>query len=219
MRRGHEPTKPFWIPRRGIRYGGGVKTLLTLVAAIAAIALALSSSSCASRESDSQSSATSTSAQPAPALFNDADQVFVAGMIPHHQQAVELSALVPTRSTNEAVIKLAADISAAQEPEIQVLKVLQVQWNADQTDQHQGSHDMPMKGMVDPATVTKLQSLQGAEFDTLWLQSMIGHHEGAIEMAQTEIASGTNDDAKRLAQGVVTTQEAEITQMKQMLGG
>jgi uncharacterized protein (DUF305 family) len=67
--------------------------------------------------------------------------------------------------------------------------------------------------------MTKLESLQGAEFDTLWLQSMIAHHEGAIEMAQTEIASGANDDAKRLAQGIVTTQQGEITQMKQILGG
>jgi uncharacterized protein (DUF305 family) len=196
-----------------------VKSLLKLVAASATIALALSSSSCASREPDSQSNSTSTSGQLAPAAFNDADQTFVASMIPHHQQAVDMSALVPQRSTNEPVIKLANDVSAAQEPEIQVLKVLQVQWSADQTDQHQGPHDVPMKGMVDPATMTKLESLQGAEFDTLWLQSMIAHHEGAIEMAQTEIASGANDDAKRLAQGIVTTQQGEITQMKQILGG
>jgi uncharacterized protein (DUF305 family) len=143
-------------------------------------------------------------------------------MIPHHQQAIDMSAMVPTRSTNDAVIKLAADVSAAQTPEIQVMKVLLVQWNSandpQATDQHQDHGDMAMDGTMDPATMGRLESLQGTEFDTLWLQSMIGHHEGAITMAQTELASGTNDDAKRLAQQIITAQQGEITQMKQMLG-
>src|SRR5258705_55634 len=106
MRRSYEPTKPIWIPRRGIRYGGDVKSLLKLVAASATIVLALSSSSCENRKPDSQASSTSTSGQLAPAPFNDADQIFVSSMIPHHQQAVDMSALVPARSTNEAVIKI-----------------------------------------------------------------------------------------------------------------
>ncbi len=76
-----------------------------------------------------------------------------------------------------------------------------------------------MAGMVDEATMTKLESLSGAEFDTLWLESMISHHQGAIEMAKAEIANGENVDAKRLAQTIIDTQQAEIGQMKQMLGG
>jgi uncharacterized protein (DUF305 family) len=152
-----------------------------------------------------------------PAAFNDADVMFAKGMIPHHQQAVDLSALVPSRSTNDAVINLAADISAEQGPEIQVLKVFLVQWTADQGE-GQDHGGMAMDGMVDPATMAKLQSLQGPEFDTLWLQSMIGHHEGAIKMAQTEQADGANADAKDLATKIVATQTAEITQMKQILG-
>ena len=76
-----------------------------------------------------------------------------------------------------------------------------------------------MQGMVDDATMTKLESLNGSEFDTLWLQSMISHHEGAIEMARAEITNGKNVDAKGLAQTIVDTQQAEIGQMKQMLGG
>jgi uncharacterized protein (DUF305 family) len=75
-----------------------------------------------------------------------------------------------------------------------------------------------MEGMVDEATMTKLASLKGTEFDTLWLRSMIGHHEGAIKMAQAEVANGANADAKDLAQKIVAAQQAEITQMKQMLG-
>ena len=78
---------------------------------------------------------------------------------------------------------------------------------------------MKMQGMVDDATMTRLASLKGAEFDRLWLQSMIGHHEGAVAMANTEIADGANADAKTLAKHIVTSQQAEISQMKQMLGG
>jgi uncharacterized protein (DUF305 family) len=158
-------------------------------------------------------------------------------MIPHHQQAVEMAALVPDRSTNPAVIKLATDISAAQGPEIETMKVFLVQWkegsdtnpetpvtpeNPDSPDSH-GGHGgmdaMAMQGMIDAAAIAKLASLKGAEFDQLWLQSMISHHEGAIEMANAEIAGGTNVDAKKLAQQIVAAQQGEISQMKQMLGG
>ena len=60
---------------------------------------------------------------------------------------------------------------------------------------------------------------EGAEFDTLWLQSMISHHQGAIEMAKAEVANGANVDIKRMAQTMIDTQQAEIGQMKEMLGG
>ena len=76
-----------------------------------------------------------------------------------------------------------------------------------------------MAGMVDDATMARLQSLQGAEFDTLWLQSMISHHQGAIEMAKAEVANGQNDDIKRMAQTMIDAQQAEINQMNQMLEG
>ena len=117
-----------------------------------------------------------------------------------------MSALVPDRSTNPAVIELAADISAAQGPEIETMKAFLVQWNgrragrASSRGPRAAWRRMQMPGMVDDGTMSKLESLKGAEFDTLWLQSMIGHHEGAIEMANTEIADGANADAKKLAQ-------------------
>ena len=121
------------------------------------------------------------------------------------------------------------------EPEIETMKVFLVQWTGGEAPAgaggqersdpgsgtgHQG-HDMgtmQMPGMVDDGTMTKLASTNGAEFDTLWLESMIGHHEGAIAMAKTELADGANADAKKLAQDIATAQEAEITQMKQILG-
>ena len=78
---------------------------------------------------------------------------------------------------------------------------------------------MAMQGMVDDATMARLESLKGQEFDTLWLQSMISHHQGAIEMAKAEIANGKSPDMITMAKNIVTAQQAEIDQMKKMLGG
>jgi uncharacterized protein (DUF305 family) len=216
----------------------------SFIALLAAVPTAVVLSACTSPASDEhanhQQGSESSQSSPAeqPAGFNDQDVDFATNMIPHHQQAVEMAALVPDRSTNPAVLKLAADISAAQGPEIETLKVFLVQWKQgsdtpqdspapsgapDDPNAHQG-HDgmdpsMNMQGMVDAAAIAKLASLKGPEFDKLWMQSMISHHEGAIEMANAEIAGGANVDAKNLAQQIVTAQQGEITQMKQMLGG
>jgi uncharacterized protein (DUF305 family) len=194
-----------------------------LAAVVAALATALFLSSCSSPASEEhadhqQSESPVISEQPAG--FNADDVAFVTNMIPHHEQAVEMSALVPDRSTDPEVIALAAKISAAQEPEIRAMKVFLVQWNENPQDSagHEG-HGSTMQGMLDEPTMAKLGSLKGAEFDTLWLQSMISHHEGAIEMAKAELANGENVDAKRMAQTIVDTQQAEIGQMKQMLEG
>jgi uncharacterized protein (DUF305 family) len=202
----------------------GSMTLTTRVASVvAAVAAALFLSSCSNSTSNSNADHPKTD-EPVitgqPAGFNADDVAFATNMIPHHKQAVDLSALVPDRSTNAELIALAQQISAAQQPEINVMKVFLVQWNENpDTNSGHAGHGNTMQGMVDAATMTKLQSLNGAEFDKLWLESMIGHHQGAIEMAKAEIANGDNVDAKSLAKNVVTTQEAEIGQMKQMLGG
>jgi|SRR5215207_6598168 uncharacterized protein (DUF305 family) len=194
-----------------------------LAAVVAAAATALLVSSCGSPASDSGSEQ-QRSEEPVitgqPAGYNADDVAFATNMIPHHQQAVDLAALVPDRSTSPEIIALAQQISAAQQPEINVMKVFLVQWNEnpDANSGHAG-HGGAMKGMVDEATMTKLESLNGVDFDKLWLESMISHHQGAIEMAKAEVANGDNVDAKALAKNIVATQEAEIGQMKQMLGG
>jgi uncharacterized protein (DUF305 family) len=194
-----------------------------IAAVVAAVAAALFLSSCTSPASDGNTDHQRTD-EPVitgePAGFNADDVAFATNMIPHHQQAVEMSALVADRSTNPELIELAKKISAVQQPEIEIMKVFLVQWkeNPDTGSAH-GGHGGTMAGMVDEATMTRLESLNGAEFDTLWLESMISHHQGAIEMAKAEIANGENVDAKRMAQTIIDTQQAEIGQMKQMLGG
>jgi uncharacterized protein (DUF305 family) len=201
-----------------------------MVAAFAAGAAALLLSSCTSPAGSAGSAgdghtdhthiADAPAITEAPEGYNADDVAFATNMIPHHRQAVELSGLVDSRSTDPGLVGLAQQIAAAQQPEIETMKVFLVQWNEnpDSSSGHAG-HGGAMQGMVDDATMARLNSLRGAEFDELWLESMIGHHQGAIEMAKAEVANGDNDDAKRLAQSIVDTQQAEIGQMNQMLGG
>ena len=196
--------------------------ILAVVAAFAAT-LAVSSCSTAAREDpreDQGLPASATSAEQV-AAHNADDVMFAQMMIPHHQQAVELAAMVPDRSTDPDVIALAAKIAGEQQPEINTMKALLLQWDVDPNEMsHESGHaGMAMAGMVDDATMVKLDNLKGTDFDTLWLQSMISHHEGAIAMAKTEIADGKSADMTTLAGSIVTAQQAEIDQMKQMLIG
>ncbi len=190
--------------------------LARVVAVLAALAVTAMLSAC-SGSSTGHGPAPSASKQPA--THNLADVVFVTGMIPHHQQGVDLALPVPSHTGNPDLIKLASGIAAAQEQEIQTLKGYLTQWSAQPDADVRGPADMAMTGMVDDATMTRLASLQGADYDKLWLQSMIGHHQGAIDMANTEIRNGVNTDAIALAKKMVSTQQGEIDQMKKMLGG
>ena len=195
-----------------------MSTPVRIVAVTAALATAVVVSSCSKTEGVSQhASATSTTSETV-AAHNADDVMFAQMMIPHHQQAVELAALAPEHTTNQAVLTLASTISAEQQPEINAMTALLLQWDVDPkaTPDHGGSG---MQGMVDDATMAKLKSLNGPEFDTLWLQAMIGHHQGAIDMAKAEIANGQSADMTAMAKTMVTAQQAEINQMKQMLGG
>ena len=194
-----------------------------LAAALAALSAALWLSSCAGDASDGATGHKQTG-QPVitgqPAGYNADDVAFATNMIAHHQQAVQLSALVPGHTTTPELIALANQISAAQRPQIETMKVFLVQWNEnpDTNSGHDG-HGNNMVGLVDEPTMTKLGTLNGTEFDKLWLRSMIGHHQGAIEMAKAEIADGENVDAISLAKNIVSNLEAEMGQMNQMLGG
>ena len=81
---------------------------------------------------------------------------------------------------------------------------------------HSGASSMP--GMMSSDQMQQLSQAHGAAFDNMFLQMMIEHHQGAIEMAKTELAEGANPDAKTLAQKIIDSQQAEITEMKGMLG-
>lgn len=218
----------FFIPLWGIRYGDCM-TSTRILAVLAALVTAVFLSACSSpptddghTDHDHGSSESPVVAGP-PAGFDAADVAFATNMIPHHQQAVDLAALAPDRSTNPELIQLAQQVAAAQEPEIDTMKAFLVQWKENPDDEHAGMDHgagghSEMAGMVDEDTMAQLKTLNGTAFDTLWLQSMIGHHQGAIEMGKAELADGQNVDAKQLAQNIINTQQAEIDQMQKMLG-
>ncbi|WP_431234616.1 DUF305 domain-containing protein [Mycolicibacterium psychrotolerans] len=190
-----------------------------IVAVAAALATAVVVSSCSKTEDHTQHATSTASTSEAVAAHNADDVMFAQMMIPHHQQAVDLAAMAAVHTTNQAVRMLAARISEDQQSEIATMKALLVQWDVDPATGDHSGHGAAMQGMVDDATMTKLKSLNGPQFDTLWLQAMIGHHQGAIEMAKAEIANGQSADLTAMAKSIITAQQAEIDQMKQMLGG
>jgi len=152
----------------------------------------------------------------AEAEHNDADVMFLQGMIPHHRQAVEMAELAASRSQNPQVLDLAARIGAAQEPEIQTMTAWLQVWGAevpgaDSTD------GMDMSGMMTTEQMQQLGQASGAAFGRMFLEMMTGHHRGAVEMAEVELREGENPEAKQLAQTIIDTQQAEITEMEALL--
>jgi uncharacterized protein (DUF305 family) len=159
----------------------------------------------------------STSAAPSATRsdFNDADVTFLQMMYPHHAQAIDMAKLVPSRSQNQQVITLAQNIEQAQAPEMAQFTDLLESFGkpAPSVSGHTG-----MPGIMSAEQMNTLTGLSGAAFDRMWLQMMIDHHTGAIDMSNTELRDGTNPDAKKLAEAIIANQQAEIAQMRGMLG-
>ncbi|MEZ0365624.1 DUF305 domain-containing protein [Mycobacterium sp. pUA109] len=191
--------------------------MTSILARLAAVAVTLATAGVAAcgTPAEHRGDATSTTAASSAPAHNADDVAFLQKMIPHYQQAVQLAAMAPTRTSNAQLTALAANISDQQPAVIQGFRAQLIQW-----DLNPGAQPgIPMDGMVDPGTVDKLQTLSGAEFDTLWLQSMIAHHRGSITMAQTELSHGQSTDVTAVANAIVASQQAEVDQMNQMLGG
>ena len=146
--------------------------------------------------------------------FSGTDIMFAQMMIPHHQQAVDMSTLAETHTTNPEILALAKQIKDAQTPEIKQM----TSWIESSGAGMDMGHDMGMGGMLTEEQMTALGKAQGAEFDKLYLEGMIGHHQGALQMAKM-IEDSNNAEAKTLAANIVKSQSAEIEKMKQMLAG
>ena len=146
--------------------------------------------------------------------FSSNDIMFAQMMIPHHQQAVDMSTLAETHTTNPEILALAKQIKDAQAPEIKQM----TSWIESSGAGMDMGHDMGMGGMLTDEQMTALSNASGAEFDKLYLQGMIAHHEGAIQMAQMIVGSN-NAEAKELAAAIISSQTAEIEKMKTLLAG
>lgn len=146
--------------------------------------------------------------------FSSNDVMFAQMMIPHHQQAVEMSDLAISISTNEDVLALARQIKAAQDPEITQMKGWLTAAGASSTM----DHDMGMDGMLSDEEIATLSKATGKEFDRLFLSGMIAHHEGALSMVSM-IEDSENEEARKLAADIKSSQSAEIELMKSYLKG
>lgn len=143
-----------------------------------------------------------------------ADIMFLQMMIPHHQQAVDISNLALTKSKDAELLALATAIRDGQADEIVMMK----QWliNAGSGLEMGHTMDGQMGGMLDDAEFAALKSATGSEFDRLWLLGMTGHHDGALHMTQM-IEDASNPTIKKFGQDIVALQTAQIEQMKAML--
>ncbi|MEW1996909.1 DUF305 domain-containing protein [Streptomyces coelicoflavus] len=207
------------------------RSLMRRTAAVAAAgAAALVLAACGGSGDDDSSAghgghaATASSSAPASASasqgqHNAADVAFAKGMIPHHRQAVEMADLAPDRAQSTEVKKLAADIKKAQDPEIKTLSGWLTSWGEDVPAEGAMDHSMhDMGGMMTAEEMTELKNASGKAFDTAFMEMMIKHHEGAVDMAKTEQADGTYGPAKKMAGEIIDSQSAEIEQMNELLG-
>ncbi|GGO61589.1 MAG: DUF305 domain-containing protein [Microbacterium sp. 69-10] len=194
---------------------------ITLFATALAASLLLAGCSTAADDTtggaDHSSHSTSTPDASTSSEANAADEMFAAMMIPHHEQAVEMADMILDKDgIDPRVTDLAQQIKDAQAPEIETMTGWLDDWGATSGDGMAG-HDMGEDGMMDDEAMTALDDATGDEAARLFLEGMIVHHEGAIDMAETELADGQNPDALDLAQQVIDSQSAEITAMNDIL--
>jgi len=177
---------------------------------------------------DDAGSYSSGSGENAASNYSQQDVMFAQMMIPHHEQALEMSVVALAASRNEDVLDLAQRIFDGQGPEIELMH----SWIDSGARDGGMSHEMPdgtmmddgimgggvMEGMVSDEVLAELSTLESPEFDRLFLELMIGHHEGALAMVQM-IEGSDSAEARALAQEITAAQEAEIAQMKLVLEG
>ena len=163
---------------------------------------------------DHGSSSSASPAQSADA--NEADVMFASMMIEHHTQAIEMSdTLLSKDGIDERVTALAEQIKAAQEPEIATMEGWLEDWGASSSEM--GGMDHSGGGMMSEDDMQALEQATGTDAARLFLQQMIEHHRGAIEMAQEEASNGQNSDAVDLANQIVESQTSEIATMEELL--
>ena len=185
------------------------------------LALLLTGALAACGSDDSSSPSTSAAAEaPSGSTLNAAEIEFAQGMIAHHEQAIEMAeiALDPKVAASPEVIDLATRIKGAQDPEVELMTGwLTAAGQPVAMDAMEG-HDMSsMDGMMTAEQMDAMAAATGADFDQMWLEMMIAHHEGAISQSETVKANGSNVDVLALADQIITAQQGEITEMQALL--
>jgi uncharacterized protein (DUF305 family) len=149
--------------------------------------------------------------------FNDADVMFVQMMIPHHQQAVDMSDMIVAKSgVDPDVTALAKQIKAAQQPEVHTMETWLNAWGPKPMPEG-APHHLLSEGMLDEEQMQVLDEATGREGQRRFVESMIQHHQGAIHLAQKEIAAGKHPEATALARHIAASQQREIDTMNRLV--
>ena len=183
-----------------------------VIAGLAVVVMAMAISGCSNGDSMGMDHEGHSSM--ATGELTGADIMFLQMMIPHHQQAIDMSDLALTKSTDSELLALAKDIRDGQAAEIITMKAWLAKDGADLDPGH--SMGDSMGGMLSESELVALKAATGKSFDLLWLKGMTGHHDGAIHMA-TMIEDASNPEIKSFGQAIVTTQSAQNKQMAAMI--
>jgi len=143
--------------------------------------------------------------------FSGDEVMFFQMMIPHHQQAIEMSKMALGKISDSEILNLAEGIIGAQEHEIEHMQ----SWLDDAGADLDMGHEMDM-GMLSEAEMMALENAEGEEFEKLFLEGMIAHHEGAIQMTQM-ILNSDNNEVRTLGEEIVAAQTEEIALMRSYL--
>lgn len=170
-------------------------------------------------EGAADSTEESSTTEASGAEFNDADIEFVEAMIPHHEGAITMAEMAADRAVAPEVKDLASRIAAAQGPEIETMQGWLEEWgvNSSAEDDGAGMDHGDMSGDMGDGEMAELEAAQGEAFDEMFLTMMIEHHQGAVDMANSEIDDGLNADAIAMARDIIAAQEAEIEEMQGLL--
>ena len=202
------------------------RTTRALSALTLTAALALTAAACGN---DDDSNATSS--EVSTTEHNDADVEFASNMLQHHAPALSMVDLTQGRTLDPEVQQLAEQIRDAQAPEIETFTDWLTDWDEEvpetMRDHSNAGHDMDdmggsmdeenMPGMMTSDDMGALEDASDAEFQTMWLEMMVEHHEGAVEMAKAEQGEGQYKPAVDLAGDIVESQSAEIETMEGLL--
>lgn len=209
------------MPRRGLAFGAALAGV---------VAAGLTVSGCTAEAPDGTGTATRfvTPAPPGGGTRTDdergddvasesettaADLAFIDAMIAHHDQAVELTALAHGRAADSELADLAGRMHAVQAAEAEAMRSWVERRRTRDLPGDEHDHDETMRGEISRSILDRAAELEGAAFDQLFVETMVAHHRGAIEMAEARLAEQGDSAVARWARAIATAQALEVDRL------
>ena len=190
------------------------KPLWIAVAVIAALALTLTFAGPSLRAAFTPETSTSADGQ---AGYNDSDVHFLGMMVPHHQQAIDMSDVLLGSDVDDAKVRdLAQRIKDGQERENEQMRAWADEWGIEKDMEHHSTHIA--NGMFHPEQLEQFEALRGDELRTAFLEMMHFHHNHVIKMTQDEVDRGGYEPLREMAKEMIEVQTAEMGEMEELLG-